>query len=119
MALSNNTKGAILMALAMAGFTCNDALVKSVTPFMNVGQIMLVRGALATVLIFLVARHLGALRPVKVLAQPMVLLRVTFEICAAITYLTALGQIPLGNASSILQSLPLSLIHISEPTRPY
>jgi len=109
MALSNNTKGAILMALAMAGFTCNDALVKSVTPFMNVGQIMLVRGALATVLIFLVARHLGALRPVKVLAQPMVLLRVTFEICAAITYLTALGQIPLGNASSILQSLPLAV----------
>lgn len=109
MALSNNTKGAILMALAMAGFTCNDALVKSVTPFMNVGQIMLVRGGLATVLIFLVARHMGALRPITVLAQPMVLLRVTFEICAAITYLTALGQIPLGNASSILQSLPLAV----------
>lgn len=109
MALSNNMKGAVLMALSMAGFTCNDALVKAVTPFVNVGQIMFVRGALTTLLVYVIARQMGALRHIRILKDPMILLRIGFEILAAITYLSALGNIPLANASSILQSLPLAV----------
>ncbi|MHB0951904.1 MAG: DMT family transporter [Allorhizobium sp.] len=109
MALSKNTHGALLMMLSMAGFTCNDALIKSITPYMNVGQIMFVRGAMTTVLVYLIARRMGALGHVRILAQPMVLLRVIFEVTAAIAYLTAIGQIQLGNAASILQSLPLAV----------
>ncbi|MBV2185690.1 MAG: DMT family transporter [Rhizobium sp.] len=109
MALSNNTKGALLMALSMAGFTFNDALSKAVTPLMNVGQLMFVRGALTTVLVFLVARHMGALGHVRMLIQPTVLLRMLFETLAAVTFLSALGQMPLANVSSILQSLPLAV----------
>ncbi|MBB3977754.1 hypothetical protein GGQ64_002968 [Rhizobium azooxidifex] len=44
MNLSANHKGALFMALAMASFNVNDALVKSVTGAMNPGQIMFVRG---------------------------------------------------------------------------
>lgn len=109
MVLSNNMRGALLMMLAMAGFTCNDALIKAVTPHMNVGQIMLVRGAFTCVLVYLIARKMGALRHFSVILQPMVALRVGFEILAAITFLTALGNLPLGNVSSILQSLPLAV----------
>ena len=109
MALSNNTKGALLMALSMAGFTFNDALSKAVTPLMNVGQLMFVRGALTTVLVFLVARHMGALGHVRMLMRPTVLLRMLFETLAAVTFLSALGQMPLANVSSILQSLPLAV----------
>lgn len=97
------------MMLSMAGFTCNDALIKAVSPFMNVGQIMMVRGTLTCILVYLIARHLGALRHFSVILQPMVFLRVVFEVSAAITYLTALREIPLGNAASILQSLPLAV----------
>lgn len=95
------------MALAMASFTINDALVKSVTPFMNTGQIMFVRGMMTTVLIIFIARHFGALRPLKTLFRPLVLLRTVSEIAASILFLSALGQIEFASISSVLQSLPL------------
>ena len=67
MALTDNTRGALFMALAMASFTANDALTKSVTPYINTGQIMFVRGIMTVVLIYIAARHFGALRPLKTL----------------------------------------------------
>jgi len=104
-----NFRGAIFMCLAMAGFTCNDALVKSVTGVMNAGQIMLVRGFFTSVLLLLLARHFGALRSFRLILSPVVALRIAAEVGAAITYIYALGQIPLANASAILQALPLAV----------
>ena len=48
---SRNATGALLMVIAMAAFTCNDALVKSTTGAMNTGQILFVRGAMTSVLV--------------------------------------------------------------------
>lgn len=115
-----NLRGIIFMCLAMAGFTCNDALVKSVTGVMNVGQIMFVRGLLTSVLVLLLARHFGALRSLRVILAPTVALRIVAEVGASIAYITALGQIPLANASAILQALPLMVtlgaaLFLSEP----
>ncbi|MBP1857088.1 DMT family transporter [Rhizobium herbae] len=115
-----NFRGAIFMCLAMAGFTCNDALVKSVTGVMNAGQIMLVRGFFTSVLVLLLARHFGALRSFKLILTPVVALRIAAEVGASIAYIYALGQIPLANASAILQALPLAVtlgaaLFLSEP----
>jgi len=55
MASSDNSRGAIYMSLAMASFTCNDALVKSVTASLSVAQIITVRGVMTTVLVYFVA----------------------------------------------------------------
>lgn len=107
MALTDNTRGALFMALAMASFTANDALTKSVTPYINTGQIMFVRGLMTVVLIYFAARHFGALRPLKMLMRPIIILRCVCEVTAAVLYLTALGLIEFSNASAILQSLPL------------
>ncbi|CUW87777.1 MULTISPECIES: DMT family transporter [Rhizobium/Agrobacterium group] len=107
MALTDNTRGALFMALAMASFTANDALTKSVTPYINTGQIMFVRGIMTVVLIYIAARHFGALRPLKTLLRPIIILRCLCEVTAAVLYLTALGLIEFSNASAILQSLPL------------
>lgn len=109
MALTRNMKGALFMACAMAGFTINDALAKSVTQMASVGQIMFIRGALATLLIYIVARRAGAGMSLHVLKDPLILTRVMCEILGSITYLTALSLIPLANAASILQSLPLAV----------
>lgn len=109
MPISKNSSGALFMTLSMAGFSCNDALIKTLTPVMNVGQIMLVRGALTTLMVYVIARHLGALRHWKVVCKPMVVARIIFEIIGGITFLTALRSLPLANASSILQALPLAV----------
>lgn len=104
-----NFRGAIFMCLAMAGFTCNDALIKSVTGVMNAGQIMLVRGFFTSVLVLLLARHFGALRSFRLVRSPVIALRISAEVGASISYIYALGQIPLANASAILQALPLAV----------
>lgn len=115
-----NFRGAIFMCLAMAGFTCNDALVKSVTGVMNAGQIMLVRGFFTSLLVLMIARHFGALRSFRLILKPVIALRIVAEVFASITYILALGQIPLANASAILQALPLAVtlgaaLFLSEP----
>lgn len=109
MALSKNTEGALYMAVAMAAFSCSDALSKSVISMMNAGEIMLLRGVLTSVIVYLMARRMGALRSFRVIAQPMILLRVTCEALAAVTYITALGMMPIANASAIIQALPLAV----------
>jgi drug/metabolite transporter (DMT)-like permease len=109
MILHDNFKGALLMTLAMAGFTINDALVKVVAPDMNTGQIMFIRGILTSVLIVAVAARMGALRPLKTLLDPYLALRTTGELISSITYVSALGMIPLPNASAIMQAMPLAV----------
>ena len=97
------------MAISMAGFTFNDALTKSVTADLTVAQIMFVRGAFTAILVYIVARRMGALDHVRNILQPMILLRILLETIAAIAFLAALGQVPLANASAILQSMPLAV----------
>jgi drug/metabolite transporter (DMT)-like permease len=106
---SANLRGIVFMCLAMAGFSCNDALVKSVTGVMNTGQIMFVRGLLTTLMVMVIAYHFGALRPIRTVFRPVIMLRIAMEALASITYITALGQIPLANASAIMQALPLAV----------
>ena len=50
------------MSISMIGFTANDTMTKSVSAVMNMGQVMLLRGLFATILIVLLAWSQGALR---------------------------------------------------------
>ncbi|MBW9056211.1 DMT family transporter [Rhizobium mesosinicum] len=104
---SRNTEGAIYMSMAMAGFSASDALSKSVIADMNAGEIMFLRGLFTSILVYLIAWKFGALRSWRVMLKPVIALRIACEIIAAVTYITALGMMPIANASAILQSLPL------------
>ena len=106
---SSNFRGIVFMCLAMVAFSCNDALVKSVTGAMNVGQILFVRGLLTTLMVIVIARHFRAFRPLRTMMKPVIILRIIMEALASITYISALGQIPLANASAIMQALPLAV----------
>ncbi|CAN7316434.1 DMT family transporter [Rhizobium sp. LjRoot258] len=117
---SRNAQGAIYMSSAMAGFSCSDALSKSVIAYMNAGQIMCLRGLFTSIFVYVIARYMGALRSWRMVLEPMVIVRVICEILAAVTYITALGMMPIANASAILQSLPLvvtfgAALFFSEP----
>lgn len=97
------------MAAAMAAFTINDAITKAVSAEMNFGQIMLVRGLFAIVLIAALALHQRALRPLRVLMIKAVVLRIAGEIGGTILLLAAIVNLPLANATAILQVLPLAI----------
>lgn len=109
MKLSANHKGALFMALAMASFNVNDALVKSVTGAMNPGQIMFVRGLLTSCMIITLAWPARAQFWRRVLPDRKVLVRAMAEVGAALTYIMALGLLPLANTAAILLSLPLAV----------
>ena len=104
-----NARGALYMVIAMAAFTCNDALVKSVTHAMNTGQILFVRGLMTSILVLFIARWMGALGSWRIIFQPAVAFRLAAEILASLAYVSALGAMPLANTSAILQSLPLAV----------
>lgn len=108
--MSPNTRGALLMMGSMAAFTVNDAIVKLLGGSLPLFQIITLRGALTSVWVFLLARHLGALhlrfdRRDRVL----VAMRCVSEIGATFFFLTALMNMPLANVTAVLQALPLTV----------
>ena len=109
MALSPNLRGALFMAVSMAGFTINDTFVKLASAELNAGQIMFVRGLMATFMLWDLCWRTGALRPPRMLLNKAVFGRSAFEMLATVTFLTGLAHMPIGNASAILQALPLAV----------
>jgi S-adenosylmethionine uptake transporter len=110
MTFSENTRGALLMLASMAAFTFGDTCVKALSGDMPLSQILVIRGVLASIAIFLLAQAMGQLRlrlPRKDLI--LVLLRCFGEVGAAYFFLQALFHLPLANVTALLQMLPLTV----------
>jgi drug/metabolite transporter (DMT)-like permease len=107
--MSPNLRGALFMAISMAGFTLNDAIAKHASEGMNMGQVMVVRGLFATAFVAFLAWHQGALRSFRFTLQPLLLLRVFCEVAGTVTFLLPLARLPLANVSAVLQALPLAV----------
>lgn len=108
--MTPNVKGALLMMGSMAAFTVNDTLVKAAGQDLPLFQLVAMRGLLATALVFLLARHLGALH-LRFSAHDKVLVAVRSlsELLATFFFLTALMHMPLANVTAVLQALPLTV----------
>jgi drug/metabolite transporter (DMT)-like permease len=109
-ALSDNVRGAIYMMLSMAGFVINDTLMKSLSADLPMFQAIFMRGVFATVLIGLLAWHRRALlhRPSR-RTGGIISLRVIGELGATVCFITALFNMPIANATAILQVSPLAV----------
>lgn len=114
-------RGAALMMGSMAAFVTNDTLIKLASQEMSLFQAILVRGIFATLLIAVVAwRQKALLVRLPPNDRRLVVLRTTGEVGATVCFLTALINMPLANATAILQSVPLALtlaaaIFLKEP----
>lgn len=97
------------MMVAMAGFTLNDAITKYSSQSMNMAQVMLIRGAFASLFVGLLAWQRGALAHPGSMLQPLVALRVISEAGATVSFLVALAHLPIANVSAVLQALPLAV----------
>jgi len=107
--ISSNLRAALLMAIAMAGFTTNDSIVKLLLETLGVGQVLLLRALFASVMIVALAWHRGALARPRQLLHPAMAVRAVCETSATVCFLVALGKMPLANASAVLQALPLAV----------
>lgn len=107
---SDNIKGALLMAASMAAFVSNDALIKLASEEASLFQALLLRGLAATAILFAIALWRRELRVRVAPDQRRILaLRLVGEVGATLCFLTALFNMPLANATAILQSLPLAV----------
>jgi drug/metabolite transporter (DMT)-like permease len=110
MILSDNMRAALMMALSMAAFTINDALMKVAAPNLPFFQQIVVRGLIITFGLFVLVAFWGHLRYMPSSKdRALMALRTFAEIFSTIFFLTALFNISLANLSAILQSLPLTV----------
>ena len=100
-------RGILAMLACCLFFVINDTLVKLAGATLPLGQILFLRGLLATAAIGLIAWRIGALQSFASHFKLFVGLRTFGEVAATLLYLTALLHLPSANASAIAQTVPL------------
>lgn len=106
----SNVYGATFMSLAMLGYISNDTVIKYCASDLPVSQTIFIRGIFVTILILIFCWQRTAFKQsIKKDDWPLVIIRTSVDLCATLLFLTALFNMPLANASAILQTLPLSV----------
>jgi drug/metabolite transporter (DMT)-like permease len=108
-----NLRGIVAMTLAMALFVLNDTCVKLARVEWETGQVMVVRGVFALILLAVwlrVARQGGTMR---MLFHPTLVLRGALEGGIAACFIGAIGAMPLADITAILMLAPLIITALS------
>ena len=85
----------------------NDAAVKLVSDELPSGEIIVVRGVLATALLAVGVAMLGAARPLSVLLTPMMAVALHRRRAATTFIVISLRYVPLATVNTVLQVTPL------------
>ena len=108
--MSANLRGILAVLVASTAFVLNDALVKLVSAELPSSEIVILRGALATLMLVAGVLVLGALRPIAILLAPMMLLRLAAAAAATVFIVISLRHLPLATVTVVLQVTPLAVI---------
>ncbi len=108
--LDENGRAAVLMVACMAAFTINDTFMKLLGDDVPLFQAIFLRGLAITILLLLIARRMGLLRVRIARGDGWKLgLRTVAEAGGAVLFLSALFNMPLANATAIIQLAPLTV----------
>ncbi len=105
--MSDNLRGAVLMALAMAGFAIEDMFIKLLADALPVGQILVFLGLGGALAFGLLAHRNGQQVLSPALLTPALLLRNSAELIGTIGFVLGFVLGSLATASAILQAAPL------------
>lgn len=105
-----NRHGIICLSAAMACYIANDALVKYASPALGTGQTIFLRGVVATLLVLVMVRALGAFDRIGDACKPRVIVRSLLDSLGTLCYLWSLMHLPLPNAVAIGLAAPLFLV---------
>ena len=110
-----NRRGIRFMVAAMACFIANDSMVKLASETLPAGQLIFVRGMMASLLVLAVARATAAPIAASQLTHRWVLARAAIDAMATFTYLVSLFHLPIANATAINMASPLFIVALAVP----
>ena len=105
--MSDNLRGAVLMALAMGGFALEDMFIKLLADSLPVGQILVFLGIGGALAFGLIAHRKGQQLLSPALLTPALLLRNIAELVGTLGFVLGFVLASLATASAILQAAPL------------
>lgn len=108
---TGNLRGAAAMTISMAGFALNDAIMKIMSFELAMFQAIFIRGILASFLMAGLAWSMGSFKVARYERSDNgpIAARILGEIGGTICFLTAVFNMPIANATAILQALPLAV----------
>lgn len=110
MAVTDNMRGALFMVGSMTAFTINDAFMKALSDSLPLFQAIFLRAIGVTLFLAGFAWSQGALTlRIGPGDRKLIALRCAAEVTAAMLFIYALFNMPLANATAILQALPLTV----------
>lgn len=107
--MTDNLRGILAVLAASTAFVLNDAIVKLLSAELPSGEIIVVRGVLATAMLIVGVVAMGAMRPLSVLFTPMMLLRLISAAAATTFIVISLRTVPLAIVNTVLQVTPLAV----------
>lgn len=107
--MTDNQRGILAILGASLAFVLNDAIVKLVSRDLPIGELIFVRGVMATALIGAVAWAYGAMRPLSLVFTPHVGSRVIASAISTVFIVLALKYMPLATVTAVLQTTPLAV----------
>jgi drug/metabolite transporter (DMT)-like permease len=110
---AQNRRGIIAMTTAMTLFCCNDALMKLAREAFPTGQAVTLRTGFAIVAAVTMVVVMGDWRKLPLGLKPIVLGRGIFEALCALTFIWALGLLPLANITAIVMASPLLIVFLA------
>jgi len=105
----DNLRAIALMCVAMACFAIEDMVIKIVARDLPTWQIFVLMGGVGLVMFASLCRRHGLPLISRAFLHPLVLVRNTGEIIAALGFVTALTLVELSLATAILQGTPLAV----------
>lgn len=107
--LTDNQRGILAILGASFAFVLNDAIVKLVAHDLPIGELIFVRGVMATAMIGAVAWWYSAMRPLSLVFTLHVGSRVVASGISTVLIVLALKYLPLATVTAVLQTTPLAV----------
>jgi drug/metabolite transporter (DMT)-like permease len=113
--LPKNTalRAGLYMVLAMGSFVCNDTLIKIVGESLPVGEIIMLRGFLAMLIILAICFQQGVIADAGLIGNRTVVVRACLDLVSTIAFVTALMNMQIANLTAVMQAVPLAVALLS------
>lgn len=113
--LPQNTalRAGLFMVLAMGSFVINDTLIKIIGQSLPVGEIIMIRGFMAFLVIAAICLQQGVITGISHLTAPVVIARNVLDLISTIAFVTALMHMQIANLTAVMQAVPLAVALLS------